>query len=45
MLTVLLLLALAAFLLTIGSASGKVPLWIPVLLLSLIVLLDLLPLK
>lgn len=42
--TVILLLALAAFLVTIASAIGKAPLWVAVLLLSLIVLLQVLPL-
>lgn len=44
MITVLLLLALVAFGCTIASAIGKCPLWIPVLLLSLIELLRHIPL-
>lgn len=43
-LTVILLLAIAAFLITIASAMGKAPLWPSVLLLVLIELLQLLPL-
>lgn len=44
MLTVLLLLALAAFVVTIASAMGRAPLWIAVMLLCLIELLAVLPL-
>ncbi len=44
MLTVLLLLALAAFITTIIAAWGKCPLWIAVLLLCVIELIRLLPL-
>ena len=44
MLTVLLLLALAGFVLTIAAAAGKCPLWPAVLLLVLIELLERLPL-
>ena len=44
MLTVLLLLFLAAFLLTIASAIGRCPLWIPVLLVCVAGLLQHLPL-
>lgn len=44
MLTVLLILAIAAFVMTVGTAMGKVPLWAAVLLLSLLELLRALPL-
>lgn len=44
MLTIFILLALTAFLSTIAAAMGKCPLWLPVLLLSLIELLRALPL-
>jgi len=44
MLTIMFLLVIIAFLLTIGSAIGRVPLWIPVLLLTIIELLRVLPL-
>ena len=44
MITVLLILAIAAFVMTVGTAMGKVPLWIAVLLLSLLELLRALPL-
>ena len=43
MLTVTLLLVLAAFLCTIVSALGKCPLWIAVLLLCVVHLLGVLP--
>lgn len=43
MLTVNLVLVLAAFIVTIASAAGKVPLWVAVLLLTLVHLLVLLP--
>ena len=43
MLTVTLLLVLAAFLCTIASAIGKCPLWIAVLLLCVVHLLAILP--
>jgi hypothetical protein len=43
MLSVTLLLVLAAFVCTIGSALGKCPLWVPVLLLVLVHLLAILP--
>jgi hypothetical protein len=45
--TVIVVLALAAFLVTLGSASSppRTPLWIAVLLLSIIALLQVLPLK
>jgi hypothetical protein len=45
MLTIVGLLALAAFASTIASAIGRAPLWVPVLLLSLIALLQVLPLR
>ncbi len=45
MLTVVGFLIVAAFGLTIASAIGKCPLWIPVLLLTLIALLQILPLR
>jgi|GEM_PF-2323427 len=44
LLTIYLLLAITAFILTIANALGKCPLWIPVLLLCLIALLNSLPL-
>jgi len=44
MLTVLLLVAIAAFALTIASAMGRLSLWIPVLLLCIWTLLYSLPL-
>jgi len=44
-LTVFLLLALVAFIITIASAMGKAPLWIAVLLLCIIELLREIPLK
>lgn len=44
MLTVLLLLAIAAFLCTLASALNKCPLWVPVLLLCIIEMLRQLPL-
>jgi hypothetical protein len=45
MLTIALLLALFAFVLTIGAALGKIPLWIPVLLITIALLLQSLPLR
>jgi hypothetical protein len=45
MLTIALLLALAAFIATIASALGKAPLWVAVLLLSLLALLQVVPLR
>jgi len=44
MLTVLVILAVAAFICTIISAIGKLPLWVAVLILCLIALLQALPL-
>ena len=44
MLTVLLLVAVAAFIVTIASALNKAPLWIAVLLLTILALLQSLPL-
>jgi hypothetical protein len=44
MLTVILILALCAFLVTIAAAAGKAPLWIAVMLLCVIELLRVLPL-
>lgn len=44
MLTVIGLLAIATFALVLVSAAGRVALWIPVLLISLIELLRLIPL-
>lgn len=44
MLTVFLLLALAAFVVTIASAIGRAPLWVAVLILSVIELLRAIPL-
>ena len=45
MLTIAVLLALAAFVAAIASAVGKVPLWVAVLLLSLLALLQVIPLR
>ncbi len=45
MITILALLALAAFVVTIASAMGKAPLWVAVLLLALIALFQVLPLR
>lgn len=45
MLTVSLILVLAALLTAIASAMGKCPLWVAVILLALAALLPLLPLK
>ncbi len=44
MLTVFLILALAAFIVTIASALGKAPIWVAVVILCLIELLRALPL-
>jgi hypothetical protein len=44
MLSVILLLVLAAFVVTIASAMGKAPLWVAVLLLVVVHLLTSLPL-
>lgn len=44
-LTVTLLLVLLAFAVTIAAALGKAPLWIAVLLLTLVHLLGLLPIR
>lgn len=44
MLTVFLLLAIAAFVVTILSAIGKAPLWVAVLILTVIELLRAMPL-
>jgi len=44
MLTVIGLLIVAAFVLTLGSAAGKIPLWVAVLLLVIVHLLGLVPL-
>lgn len=44
MVTVLMFLLVAAFVCTIASAAGYCPLWVPVLLLTLIELLRALPL-
>jgi hypothetical protein len=43
LLNVLVVLALAAFLVTIAAAAGKVPLWIAVLLLAVLELIRILP--
>jgi hypothetical protein len=45
MLTVALLLTLAAFVVTIGAASNRVPLWPAVLLVVVVQLLQLLPIR
>jgi len=44
MLTVFLILAIAAFIVTVASAMGKAPLWVAVIILCLIELLRVLPL-
>lgn len=44
MLTVFLLLALSAFVVTIASAMGRAPLWVAVLILTLMELLRAIPL-
>ncbi len=44
-LTISLLLVLAAFGTTIASAIGKCPLWVPVLLVVLVLLLTVVPLR
>jgi hypothetical protein len=44
MLTVLIILVLAAFVVTVAAAAGKAPLWVAVLLLCIIELLRTLPL-
>ena len=43
MLTVTFFLVAGAFILTLMSAAGKTPLWVPVLLLTLVHLFSLLP--
>jgi hypothetical protein len=43
-LTVILIIAIAAFAVTIASAMGKVPIWVAVLLLCIIELIRALPL-
>jgi len=45
MLTLTLLLVLAAFVVTIASAIGKAPLWVAVLLLVMIHLLSVVPIR
>ena len=45
MITVIGFLIIGAFVLTLASAAGKVPLWVAVLLLSLISLIQILPLR
>jgi len=45
MLTVMIVLVLAAFIVTIASAVGKAPLWVSVIILCLIELIRILPLK
>lgn len=45
MLTVTLLLLLAAFICTIASALGKCPLWVSVLLVVIVLLLQHIPLR
>lgn len=44
MLTLLFILALAALVTAIGSAMGKCPLWVPVMLLAFIACLERMPL-
>ena len=45
MVTVVMLLVVIAFALTIAAAIGKCPIWIPVLLLTLVSLLQVMPLR
>lgn len=45
MFTIALLLALAAFVLTLWSARGGVPLWVPVLLVTIALLLQSIPVR
>jgi hypothetical protein len=45
MLTVLLLLALMAFAVAVAAAMGKAPLWVAVLLLSIALLLQTVPIR
>jgi hypothetical protein len=45
MISILLLLVLAAFVVTIANAIGRAPLWVAVLLLVLVELLRVLPLR
>lgn len=45
MLTITFTLALIAFFLTIASATGRCPLWIPVLLVTIIMLVPSIPLR
>jgi len=45
MLTLTLLLVLAAFVLTVASAMGKAPLWVAVVLLTIAALLPLVPVR
>lgn len=45
MLTVALLLALAAFVVTVGAAMNRAPLWVAVILLAIAELLHVLPLR
>lgn len=44
-LTVLFVLAIGALIMTLVSAAGKLPLWVPVLLLSIILALQVVPIK
>lgn len=43
MLTVLMILAIAAFIATVVSAAGHGPLWVPVILITVFMLLQVLP--
>lgn len=43
MLTVLMILAIAAFIATVVSATGHCPLWVPVMLITVFMLLQVLP--
>jgi len=44
MLTVIMLIAIAAFIVAVASATGHAPLWVSVILLSIALLLQTLPL-
>lgn len=43
--SITLILIIAAFIMTLVSAAGKLPLWVPVLLITIILALQVLPLK
>jgi len=45
MLTLVVLLALAAFVVTLASAMGKAPLWVAVMILVLLALVQIIPIR